>query len=128
MADCSTCSTTSSKEAKEWPDATISTRNTMNPYILAMAEEQALKQGIKPWEFINTAIWEKLGKPSHDELMEFAANISVDEDDPKWKKRLRIAARFEVEKEEFMERLGNVDADSGNGSGDDEAFKGATEG
>lgn len=115
MADCSTCSTVTSEQAQQWPDATISTKNTMNPYILAMAEEHAFKQGLRPWEFINLAIWERLGKPSHDELMEFAANLDIDDDDPKWKKRLRIAARFEVEKEEFMERVKGAAEDSGNG-------------
>jgi hypothetical protein len=43
------------------------------------------------------AMWERLGKPDHDALMGFAAGMDVDEEDPKWKKRLKLTARYEVE-------------------------------
>lgn len=92
----SQCSITASEEAKNWPEGLISAKITMNPYILAMAGEECLKNGMKLWEFINLAIWEKMGKPSLQDLTEFAANLEIFEEDPKWKKRLRIAARHEV--------------------------------
>ncbi len=112
------CSMTSSEASKNWPEGTVSIRITMNPYIFAMAMEQCFKEGMKPWEYINVAIWEKLGKPEHDALMDFAANLEIDDEDPKWKKRLRINARHEVEvaraKAEFMRMLEQEPAD-GNG-------------
>ena len=91
------CSLSQSEEAKNWPDAVISVKLTMNPYLLAMAIEESLTRGIKLWELINSGLWEKLGKPDHDTLMEFAANMEVDDLDPKWKKRLKLTARHEVE-------------------------------
>lgn len=92
----SQCSITASDEAKNWPEGLISAKITMNPYILAMAGEVSLKNGMKLWEFINLAIWEKMGKPSHEGLTELAANLEIFDEDPKWKKRLQIAARHEV--------------------------------
>jgi hypothetical protein len=92
----SECSITCSADAKNWPEGVISAKITMNPYILAMAGEESLKQGMRLWELINVAIWEKLGKPSHDELMKFAADMEIYDEDPKWKKRLNITARHEV--------------------------------
>ena len=92
----SQCSITASDEAKNWPEGLISVKITMNPYILAMAGEESLKNGMKLWEFINLAIWEKMGKPSQAELTEFAASFEIFDEDPKWKKRLQIAARHEV--------------------------------
>jgi hypothetical protein len=92
----SVCSVTRSEAAKHWPEGVISVNLTMNPYLLALAFEESLKGGVKLWEFINDALWEKLGRPERDTLMEFAANMEVVEEDPKWKKRLQIAARHEV--------------------------------
>ena len=96
------CSMTSSEASKNWPEGTISVRVTMNPYVFALAIDEAYKQGLKPWEFITTAIWEKLGKPDHKDLMDYAANIEVDDEDPKWKKRLKITARHEIEMAEAL--------------------------
>ncbi len=93
----SECSLTTSKESQNWPEATISVKLTMNPYLLAMAFEDAMSKGMKLWEFINIALWEKLGKPDEDALLEYAANIELDDEDPKWKKRLKITARHEIE-------------------------------
>jgi hypothetical protein len=93
----SDCSMTRSKEAENWPEGTISVKLTMNPYLLAMAVEKALESGISLWEYVNAGLWEKLGKPSSCELTQFAASLEVDEDDPKWKKRLKVTARYESE-------------------------------
>jgi hypothetical protein len=90
------CSITCSDESKNWPEGVISAKITMNPYILAMAEEESLKKGMRLWELINVAVWEKLGRPSYDKLMKFAAEMEIYEEDPKWKKRLNITARHEV--------------------------------
>jgi hypothetical protein len=114
------CSITQSEESKNWPEGTISTKMTMNPYVLAMAIEEAYKNGVKPWEFINAAIWERLGKPDHDTLMEFAANLEVEDLDPKWKKRLKITARFEVEKATFIDRMRESDGGNGEGTSDEQ--------
>ena len=91
------CSLTHSEEGRNWPDAIISSKMSMNPYLLAMAIEESAKQGMKVWELVNIALWEKLGKPDHSALMEFAANMEIFDEDPKWKKRLKITARHEVE-------------------------------
>lgn len=101
----SECSVNESSVAKNWPEGIISVKMTMNPYILAMAIEAAYKSGLKPWEFINQALWEKLGSPDHDTLMEFAADLEIDDEDPKWKKRLKIAARHEVAVETYRKEL-----------------------
>jgi hypothetical protein len=90
------CSPTRSEASKNWPEGIIHVKITMNPYIYAMALEEAYKQGMKPWELINVALWEKIGKPDHDTLMNYAANVEIDEDDPKWLKRLKITAQHEV--------------------------------
>jgi hypothetical protein len=99
------CSVTRSEAADNWPEGIISVKMTMNPYLLAMAIEKSLGSGLKLWEFINTALWEKLGKPDHDTLMDFAANMEVFDEDPKWKKRLKITARHEVEVAAFKKSL-----------------------
>lgn len=91
------CSMTASECSKNWPEGTVSANITMNPYLLALAEEQSFKRGMKLWEFINASLWESLGKPDHDTLMEFAATMDITDEDPKWKKRLKITARHEVE-------------------------------
>jgi hypothetical protein len=91
------CSITRSAAAKNWPDGIISVKITMNPYVFAMAEARAYERGLQPWELICEALWDKLGGPSHEELMAFAADLELCEDDPKWKKRLQITARHEVE-------------------------------
>jgi len=88
---------TLSESSRNWPEGTVSVNITMNPYLLAMAEEQSFQQGLKLWEFINVALWESLGKPAHDSLMEFAATMEIADEDPKWRKRLKITARHEVE-------------------------------
>ncbi len=94
----SNCSMTGSDASKSWPEGIISAKLTMNPYLLAMAQDAAYKEGLQPWEFINAALWDKLGKPDHDTLMGFAANLEIEDEDPKWKKRLKLTARFEVER------------------------------
>lgn len=99
----SECSVTTSKESQHWPGGTISVKLTMNPYLLAMAFEHAMNQGMKLWELINIALWEKLGKPDEDALLDYAANIEMDEEDPKWKKRLKITARHELEMKNLKE-------------------------
>lgn len=115
------CSVTSSDASKNWPEGTISVRVTMNPYVFALAVEEAYKQGLRPWEFINAAIWEKLGEPDHKTLLDHAANLELDDEDPKWKKRLKITARHEVEMAEAMlerakaEAEGSTDKADGNG-------------
>ena len=113
------CSVTQSEAAKNWPEGVVSVNLTMNPYLLALALEAALKDGMKLWEFINTALWEKLGRPDRDALMEFAANMEVVDEDPKWKKRLQIAARHEVAvaacRREQMEQTSSPTAQEGNG-------------
>lgn len=91
------CGLTLSEEASAWPEAVVSVKMTMNPYIYAFAIEKAHSLGMKPWEFINLAIWEKLGKPSSSDLTEFASNLQTDDEDPKWLKRLNITAKYEVE-------------------------------
>lgn len=90
------CSVTSSEASKNWPEGTVVVKLTMNPYVFAMAMEECFQHGMKPWEFINVAIWEKLGKPDQDTLMKFAANLEACDEDPKWKKRLIITARHEL--------------------------------
>ncbi len=113
------CSVTRSPEAKNWPEGIISVKMTMNPYLLAMAIEEAYKSGLQPWEFINTALWEKLGKPDHDALMQFAADLEIIDEDPKWKKRLKITARHEVAvdayRKELKEGVDQSDPPAGNG-------------
>ena len=37
----STCSLTKTQESKEWPEAIISLKLTMNPYLMVMAEDKA---------------------------------------------------------------------------------------
>lgn len=91
------CSLTRSEAAKNWPEGIISVKLTTNPYLFALALHQASKEGVKPWEYINLAIWEKLGKPDHDTLMKFAAELELVDEDPKWMKRLKITARHELE-------------------------------
>ena len=101
-----TCAVAQSEAARKWPEGIISAKLTMNPYLLAMGFEEAMKAGVQFWEFINTALWEKLGEPDQDKLLEFAANMEVFDEDPKWKKRLKIAARYEMGLEEFRKELG----------------------
>jgi hypothetical protein len=103
----STCAVAQSEAAKKWPEGLISAKLTMNPYLLALAFEESLKAGTQLWEFINTAVWEKLGEPGRDKLLEFAANMEVFDEDPKWKKRLKISARYELGLEEFRKELAN---------------------
>lgn len=99
------CSLTHSEASRNWPEGIVSAKITMNPYLLAMAEEKALQKGIKLWEFINVALWEKLGCPTNKELMEFAAEMELDDLDPKWKKRLKITSRHELEIQAYRETL-----------------------
>ena len=106
------CSMTQSPEANNWPEGIISVKMTMNAYILAMAIEEAYKSGMRPWEFINKALWEKLGSPDHDALMKFAADLEIDDEDPKWKKRLRITARHEVAVDTYRKELQEVAGES----------------
>jgi len=100
-----TCAVAQSEAARKWPEGVISAKLTMNPYLLAIAFEESMKAGVQLWEFINTALWEKLGEPDRDKLVEFAANMEVFDEDPKWKKRLKIAARYEMGLEEYRKEL-----------------------
>ncbi len=93
----SDCSITVSDASSNWPEGVISVKLTMNPYLLSMAEEAAARNGIKLWEFINVALWEKMGKPGMEVMLDYAAQQEISEDDPKWKKRLKLTARHEVE-------------------------------
>lgn len=118
----SDCCETRSEEAKNWPEGIISVKLTMNPYLLAMAIGESEKVGIRVWELINTALWEKLGRPDKNDLTEFAADMEIYEEDPKWKKRLKITARHEVLVEAFKrERAQNpgffTDLDDADGDG-----------
>jgi len=90
------CSVTRSEASQNWPEGIISVKLTINPYIFAMAIEEAYKQGLQPWELLSVALWEKLGKPDCDTLTEFAANLDVSNEDPDWKKRLKITAAHEA--------------------------------
>lgn len=113
------CSVTHTPESKNWPEGVISVKMTMNPYILAMVIEEAYKSGTQPWEFINAALWEKLGRPDHDALMQFAANLEIVDEDPKWKKRLHITARHEVAVDAYRKELKEVaEGPDGNGGGE----------
>jgi hypothetical protein len=100
----SECSLTQSEESKNWPEGIISVKLTMNAYLLAMAFEESLKRGMKAWELINTALWKELGSPDFDTLLALAANMEIFEEDPKWKKRLKIAARHELALAEFRKQ------------------------
>ena len=100
----SECSLTQSEESKNWPEGIISVKLTMNAYLLAMAFEESLKRGMKAWELINTALWKELGSPDFDTLLALAANMEIFEEDPKWKKRLKIAARHELAMAEFRKQ------------------------
>jgi len=117
------CSITKSEAARNWPEGIVSVKLTMNPYLLAMAIEEALKKGMNVWELINTALWEKLGCPDKMTLMKFASDMEIFDEDPKWKKRLKITAAHEVAVAEFRNREprdpapeSDSDAD-GNGGG-----------
>jgi hypothetical protein len=101
----STCAVAQSQAAKKWPEGLISVKLTMNAYLLALAFEESMNAGVQLWEFINTALWEKLGEPDRDKLMDFAANMEIFDEDPKWKKRLKISARYEMGLEEFRKEL-----------------------
>jgi hypothetical protein len=116
----SNCAVAQSEAAKKWPEGLISAKLTMNPYLLAMAFEEAMKGGAQLWEFINTAVWEKLGEPDRDKLLEFAASMEVFDEDPKWKKRLKISARYEIGLSAFRDELKDeplpvTDTSEGNG-------------
>lgn len=93
----SDCSITVTEASRNWPEGIISVKLTMNPYILSLAEEAAAKQGMKLWEYINVALWEKLGQPGQDVMLNYAARQEIDEEDAKWKKRLKLTARHELE-------------------------------
>ncbi|MGC8660005.1 MAG: hypothetical protein ACP5U1_13120 [Desulfomonilaceae bacterium] len=114
------CSLTNSEESKKWPEGIISVKLTMNPYLLVLAEEEAARQGLKLWEYINLALWEKLGEPSKDQLLDFASGFGVDDLDPKWKHRLKLAARHEVEVREAVKQAqtsGESKSPDSNGDG-----------
>ena len=114
------CSLTKSKESKKWPEDIISVKLTMNPYLLALAEDKAYRDGLKLWEYINLALWEKLGCPSKDELLDFAATFDLDDLDPKWKHRLKLTARHEVEVRKVTTQLETcVGGDCVNSNGDE---------
>jgi hypothetical protein len=99
------CSVTRSEGAKNWPEGIISVKMTMNPYLLAMAFEEALEDGMQLWELLNIALWEKLGCPDRESLMKFAADMEIFEEDPKWKKRLKITAAHEVAVAEYRKQM-----------------------
>lgn len=116
------CTLTVSEAAEHWPDGVISVKLTMNPYLLTLAEEAAERTGMKIWELINVALWEKLGKPDQKSMLNYAAELDLSDDDPKWKKRLKLTARHEIEvmehRQEQMTKC-NVERDNGN-RGEDE--------
>lgn len=116
----SDCSITGSEASKNWPEGIISVKLTMNPYLLALAEDAAAGSGIKLWEFINLALWEKLGEPGQEAMLKHAARQDICEEDPKWKKRLKLTACHELEA--LAQRQTLIDerkkCDSDNGSGD----------
>ncbi|MBI4965423.1 MAG: hypothetical protein HY913_19255 [Desulfomonile tiedjei] len=101
----SQCSLTQSEASKNWPEGVISVKLTMNSYLLAMAIEESLNRGMKLWELINLALWKELGEPDFDALLGAAANMEIFDEDPKWKKRLKIAARHELAVAEFRKQL-----------------------
>lgn len=115
----SQCSLTQSEAAKNWPEGIISAKLTMNPYLLAMAFEESLKRGMKLWELINAALWQELGKPDHEALLAFAADMEIFDEDPKWKKRLKIAARHELAVAEIRKRRALDDSQAEMISSDD---------
>ena len=112
------CSLTQTEASKNWPEGVISVKLTMNPYILAMASEESLSRGMKLWELINQALWQELGKPSSEALMAFAADMEIFDEDPKWKKRLKIAARHERAMAEYRKHQTLEDSESDVPSGD----------
>ncbi len=93
----SDCSVTVSEASKKWPEGIISVKLTMNPYLLSLAEEAAAQNGMKLWEYINVALWEKLGEPGQDAMLTHAARQEITEEDAKWRKRLKLTARHELE-------------------------------
>lgn len=107
------CMPTQSEASKHWPEGTISARVTVNPYVYALAVEEAFKQGMKPWEYVMVALWEKLGKPDEQTLLEFAAHMEIDEEDPKWLKRLRLTARHELETRRAVQAAAEEEGDNG---------------
>lgn len=109
------CSVSESRESEPWPEGMISLKVSMNPYLWAMLSEEAYRQGKRPFQLLDEALWEKLGKPDCDRLMEFAANLEVEDIDPKWKKRLKLAARHEMER---LEELANAEPEGPGGSTD----------
>lgn len=122
MNNTSGCSMTQSEAAKNWPEGIISAKMTMNPYVLAMAIEESLTRGMKLWELVNIALWEKLGCPDQSTLMKFAAEMEIFDEDPKWKKRLKITAAHELAVAEYRKQLeretSSPEADDGtNGRG-----------
>lgn len=114
------CDLTISEAARNWPEGIISVKLTMNPYLLTLAEEASEKNGMKLWEFINVALWEKLGAPDQESMLNHAAGLDVCDDDPKWKKRLQLTARHEIEVSELKRSMSaaqkkcNISSDDGN--------------
>ena len=47
-----TCAVAQSEAARKWPEGVISTKLTMNPYLLAMAFEESMKSGVQLWDGI----------------------------------------------------------------------------
>ncbi len=107
------CSVTNSEASKNWPEGIISVKLTMSPYLLTMAEEESEKCGLKLWEFINVALWEKMGKPDEQRLLSYAAELDLSEEDPKWKKRLRLTARHEIEVADYKRLKSNENENVG---------------
>jgi len=112
------CSITKSEAARNWPEGIVSVKLTMNPYLLAMAIEEALKKGMNVWELINTALWEKLGCPDKMTLMKFASDMEIFDEDPKWKKRLKITAAHEVAVAEYRDRQATDSSPESDGDAD----------
>jgi len=112
---------TQSEASKSWPEGIISVKLTMNPYLLAIASEKSLDRGMKLWELINLALWQELGKPDREALLAFAADMEVFDEDPKWKKRLKIAARHELAVAEVRKQSAHEDSRTEMSSGDDGA-------
>ncbi len=111
------CSVTVSDASKNWPDGIISVKLTMSPYLLTLAEEASFGSGMKLWEFINVALWEKLGKPNEESLLNHAAELDLSDEDPKWKKRLKLTARHEIEVSRFKRMVESEGPAEGSGNG-----------
>jgi len=82
-----------------WPEGSLSIKFLVNPYLLLFAIKGCQELGVELGEFINKAIWEKLGKPDRDELIRLAAETEISEEHPRWMKHLQTTALFELSRQ-----------------------------